>query len=221
MRSWFRGILMTTVLLLASSLQAQAQHEVVFNELMIRRAGANPTVDQLVELKNTGAFSIDVGGWVFCHQLDYSSVIPDGTTIPAGGLLTCHFNQSGTNSSSAIYFPGDVLGTTSDLGLYINGNNFSSASNMHAFVQFGGLPGTGRQSVAASAGLWTTNAFIPNPAAGSSVELCLGDASQVSSWVATASPTLGVSNGCGVAIEAVSWGSVKAIFGRNKGFRLN
>jgi hypothetical protein len=75
--------------------------------------------------------------------------------------------------------------------------------------------------VAVSAGLWTTNAFIPNPTAGSSVELCLGDASQVSSWVATSSPTIGASNGCGVPIENVSWGSVKAIFGRNKGLRIN
>ncbi len=222
MRPWFRGILLTTGLLLATALEAQAQREVVFNEIMIRRSGANPTVDQLVELKNTGGFSIDVSGWVFCHQFDYSATIPNGTTIPAGGILTCHFNQSGSNTSSDVYFSGEVLATTSDLGLYINDNGFSVPANMHAFIQFGGVPSTGRQSVAASAGLWTTNAFIANPTAGSSVELCLADATQVSSWVATSSATIGTSNGCGVATKEVSWGSVKSIFGRNnKGLRIH
>ena len=218
MRSWFRGILLTTVLLAATALQAQAQNEVVFHEILIRRTGPSPTVDQLVELKNTGGFSMNVGGWVFCHEFDYSgATIPNGTTIAGGGLLTLHFNQSGTNTTSDVYFPGEDLSTTSDLALYINGNNFGSAANMHAFIQFGGIPGGGRQSIAAQAGLWTTNAFIPNPAIGASVELCAGDATQVTSWIGTSSPTIGATNGCGVAIEEVSWGSVKSIFRRLNG----
>ena len=221
MRPWFRGFLISTTLLLVSVLPALAQNQVVFNEILVRRSGPSPAIDQLVELRNTGAFSIDVGGWVFCHEFDYNgATIPNGTTIAGGGLLTLHFNQAGANTGNDVYFPGEDLTTTaSDLALYINSANFGSPANMHAFIQFGGVPSNGRQTVAVQAGLWTSNAFIPNPAVGSSVELCVGDPTQVSSWVATASPTIGAINGCGVGVQPVSWTSVKSIFGRFKGFR--
>lgn len=212
MRSWFRGALLAMTLTLVAGTDARAQiKQVVFNEVLIRRSGGSPNVDQLVELKNTGIGSINIGGWAFCHQLSYVN-IPGGTSIPGGGLLTVHFNQSGVNTATDVYIAGEVLSTTSDLGLYINDNNFASAANMHAFVQWGGVP-NGRQSVAAQAGLWTTNAFVPNPAIGQSVELCgTGDATLVTSWIATGSPTIGAANGCGVAVMPVSWGSVKSLF---------
>jgi hypothetical protein len=210
---------LATALLMTVGAEARAQ--IVFNEILIRRTGT-PNVDQLVELRNVGGAAINVGGWVFCHEFNYNASFPPGTTIPAGGYLTVHFNQSGINTATDVYFPGEDLSFTSDLGLYINGNNFSSPANMHAFVQFGGVPSNGRQSVAVQAGLWTNNAFLPNTAAGQSVELCgNGDATQTSSWVTTGSPTIGVMNGCGVAVEDVSWAKVKSLFDRNhRGLRL-
>ena len=213
MRIWYRGLLLTVLLTGIAGADAYAQsNQVVFNEILIRRSGPNPSVDQLVELKKTGGSSINIGGWVFCHEFEYNA-IPGGTSIPGNGLLTVHFNQSGVNTATDIYLQGVTLSTTSDLGLYINGNNFGSASNMHAFVQFGGVPAAGRQGVASQAGLWTTNSFVPNPAVGSSVELCgTGDATSVGSWVSTNSPTIGAINGCGVATVEASWGRVKSLF---------
>jgi hypothetical protein len=212
MRSSIRGLLLATMLAIVCAVEASAQSkQVVFNEILIRRSGGSPNVDQLVELRNTGSSPINVGGWVFCHEFNYNAVFPAGTTIAAGGYLTVHFNQGGTNTATDVYFPGQDLSFTSDLGLYINGNNFSSASNMHAFVQFGGVP-SGRQSVAAQAGLWTLNSFLPATSAGQSVELCgSGDATQTNSWATTGSPTIGQMNGCGVAVSETSWTSVKSL----------
>jgi hypothetical protein len=206
----FRALLLAgALLLLAADAFAQAK-QVIISEILIKRAGGN--ADQIVELQNTGITSINIGGWIFCHQFDYSSVLPAGTTIPAGGFLRVHFNASGSNSTTDIYFASDVLSETSDLGLYINAN-FGSPASMHAFVQFGGVPVNGRQSVAAGAGLWTNNAFVALPASGSSLELCgTGDPTQVGNWTPTVTPTLGAVNGCGVGTEPTSWSAVKSLF---------
>jgi hypothetical protein len=210
MKQCVRGVLLAAIgLMLAGPVFAQAK-QVVFSEILIKRSGGN--ADQIVELRNTGASSINIGGWIFCHEFDYSSVFPGGTTIAAGAFLRVHFNASGTNSATDIYFSGDVLSETSDLGLYTNAN-FGSPAAMHAFVQFGGVPtGGGRQSVAAGAGLWTNNAFVTLPATESSVELCGVDPTQVGNWTPTATPTLGATNGCGVAAMPTSWSAVKSIF---------
>lgn len=209
MKQCLRGLLLAGVaLLLASEALAQAK-QVIFSEILIKRSGGN--ADQIVELRNTGSTGINIGGWIFCHQFDYSSVLPTGTTIPAGGFLRVHFNASGSNSTTDVYFPGDVLGETSDLALYINAN-FGSPASMHAFIQYGGVPSDGRQSVAAGASLWTNNSFVALPATENSVELCGVDPTQVGSWTPTGSPTLGASNGCGVGTEQTSWSAVKSIF---------
>jgi len=221
MRTWLRYSLITAAILLTVGADAFAQsNQVVFNEILIRQSG-NSNVNQLVELRNTGSSPINIGGWWFCHEFNYISV-PGGTTIPGGGYLTVHFNQSGIASASDIYFPGEALSFTSDLGLYIN-SSFGTPASMHAFIQFGGVPGSGRQSVAVQAGLWTNNAFVPNPPAGQSVEFCSdggGDPTMVGSWGATLAPTIGAMNGCGVAVDEVSWAKVKSLFDpRQRGLR--
>ncbi len=207
---WIQWVVAVVVVLAVQAPSASAQ--VVFNEILLQRSGANPTVNQIVELKNAGSSSVNIGGWVFCHQFNYSSAIPSGTTIPAGGLLVIHFNQAGTNSSTDIFFPGDQIGTTSDLGLYVNASNFASAANMRAFVQFGGVPAAGRQDVAQAASLWTSGTFVPSVAPGHSIELCAAQANLASSYVDQGAPTIGAQNGCGVSTENVSWSRVKALF---------
>ena len=118
MRTWLRLSLITTALLLTVGAESFAQSkQVVFNEILIRRSGGSPNVDQLVELRNTGSSPINIGGWQFCHEFNYIA-IPGGTTIQGNGYLTVHFNQSGIASASDIYFPGEDLSFTSDLGLY-------------------------------------------------------------------------------------------------------
>lgn len=204
------GLVLAAVGLLGIS-EAGAQ-QVVFNEIRLRQ-GSGSSADQIVELKNTGAAAIDVGGWIFCHQFNYQSVIPTGTSIPAGGFLLVHFNQAGTNTSSAVFFPTDELASVSDLALYDrNTFDFTNASRMKSFIQFGGNPGSGRQNVAATAGLWTTNTFVPPVANGHSIELCAANATSVTSFVDQSAPTFGQANGCGVAVQDATWTKLKSIY---------
>lgn len=212
MKHGFGAALLATVLGL-SALPVQAQ-EIVFNELLIRRSGADPHADQIVELRNAGTLSVNIGGWVFCHQFDYTSGLPPDLTLAPGALLTVHFKASGTNSATDVYLPGDELADISDLALYVNGSAFTNPDNMRAFVQYGGVPASGRQSVANQAQLWTLNAFVPSPPTDHSIELCADDPTVVTSYVPQSTPTIGLVNGCGVPTQEVSWGSVKAIFFR-------
>jgi hypothetical protein len=203
------GAVLATALSLGMAGPSSAQ--VVLNEILVLRGGGSH-VDQIIELKNTGADAQAVGGWVVYHENISSSTIPGGTSIPAGGLLVLHFNQSGTNSATDVYFPGDELSEISDLGLYANNSSFANPANLRAFVQWGGVPPAGRQNVAQTAGLWTSNTFIPLPPASHSLELCSGVGSSPSSYIAQSSPSIGSSNLCGVGTEEVSWSSIKSIF---------
>lgn len=210
-RLGFRAALLVVALTTLSAGFAGAQ-QVVFNEIRVRQ-GSGSSADQIVELKNTGASAVDVGGWILCHQFTYTSVLPNGTTIPAGGLLLVHFNQSGTNTSSAVFFLNDELGAVSDLALYDKGTfDFTNAAKMKAFIQYGGNPGSGRQNVAATAGLWTLNTFVPPVAMGHSIELCAANATSVGSYVDQSAPTFGQQNGCGVAVESATWSKLKSVY---------
>lgn len=202
------ALLLVIAGLLAPSARAQ---QVVINEVLARRGGSDSHANQIVELRNAGTLSVNVGGWVFCHELNYTSQLPAGQTLGPGGILTIHFKATGINSSTDVYFPDDELSDITDLGLYVS-PPFTTPANMRAFVQFGGVPGNGRQSVAAQANLWTLNAFIQSWPVDESIELCADDPSIVTSYVPQSSPTIGQANGCGVPTQEVSWGTVKSIF---------
>lgn len=197
-------------LAISALLAGAAQAQVVFNEVRYKDSGGS-FVDQVVELKNVGASPANIGGWIFCHQFIYNSVLPANFTIPAGGYALVHFNQSGSNTSTEVFFPGDQLAAVTDLALYATAN-FTSSSAIRAFIQFGGHPGSGRESVAQSAGLWSSGDFIPGVANGNSIELCNGSPASSSSYVPQTTPTLGQDNGCGVPVEASSWSQLKSIF---------
>lgn len=187
-----------------------ARAQIVINEVRPKDSGGS-TSNQLVELHNTGASAVNIGGWIFCHQFDYGAVLPSNFTIASGGYAVMHFNASGTNSATEVFFPGQVLASTTDLALYANAN-FTSASAIRAFIQFGGHPGSGRESVAQAAGLWTSGQFVPGVANGHSIELCAGSPSAVTSYVEQATPTIGQENGCGVPVQEYSWSKLKSIF---------
>lgn len=85
--------------LLAMPAQAAAS-DVVINEVFSANTGASTDPNALrydwVELRNTGAAPIDVNGWCLYddglsaskyYRFGASAVVPDSTTIPAGGYL--------------------------------------------------------------------------------------------------------------------------------------
>jgi len=178
------------ILLSASFLYAQANP--VVNEVLYDPVGANGG-NQLIEIKNIGDATADIGGWWFCSRLSYSQ-LPTGVTIPAGGIIVIHVGKSGTNTSTDIFISsmGSLNASASDLSFYSNGS-FSNPSSIRDFVQWGSS-GNGRESVAASAGIWTAGDFVTDVAEGHSIEYD-GDGNSSSDWSDQPEPTIGQENG--------------------------
>ena len=164
-------------LLNATMLHAQANP--VLNEVLYDPVGANAG-NQLIEIKNIGDATADIGGWWFCNRLSYTQ-LPTGVTIPAGGIIVIHVGSSGTNTSTDIFLSSMVSLNTSasDISFYFN-STFTSSSSIRDFVQWGS-GGNGRESVAVNAGIWTAGDFIPNVAEGHSIEYD-GDGNSSSDW---------------------------------------
>jgi hypothetical protein len=106
-----------------------AQAEVVIDEIMYHPASEN-SAEEFIELYNSGAAPVAVGGWKFTSGVDFT--FPAGTVIPAGGHLVVAANQAAfsakyptvtafvagwsgqlSNSSNRITLE-DSLGTTID-----------------------------------------------------------------------------------------------------------
>eukprot|EP00904_Undaria_pinnatifida_P001934 jgi/Undpi1/11741/HiC_scaffold_37.g14036.m1 len=109
-------------------------------------------VSGLVEVTNLGPAFTTAAPLPFCHRLDYSSVIPAGTTFSLGArqiFLVLGLNQA-----------------DSDLWLYSDFNFPDPASMIHG-VKWGPNAGVGRTAEAVTAGLWPSlTTFVPAPAPG-------------------------------------------------------
>ena len=146
-------------------------------------------VNDRVEIKNFSANPIDISSWWFCSLFDYVQissleVVEGSTTLqPNATVVVSGFSL---NDSAA------------DLVLY-NTPTFSNPDVLEAFVQWGS-GGNGRESVAASKGIWTAGDFVPLVAEGHSIEYD-GDGTTASDWFDQASPTLGVVAVFGITLE--------------------
>ncbi len=187
------------ILLSASFLYAQASP--VVNEVLYDPVGANGG-NQLIEIKNIGDATADIGGWWFCHRFSYTQ-IPTGVTIPAGGIIVIHVGKSGTNTSTDIFISsmGSLNASASDLSFYSN-SSFSNPSSIRDFVQWGSS-GNGRESVAVSAGIWTAGDFVTNVAEGHSIEYD-GDGNSSADWSDQPEPTIGQENGVVTPAPSIS-----------------
>lgn len=109
--------------------------------------------DKWVELYNAGTESVDVSGYQLCTYPSYndiSSLTGQSTvTIAAGSFLVVDWNPLSNTS-------GDPHG---EVGLYVEGANFSSAADMLDYMEFGESDHF-RESVAVDAGEWQSGEFV-------------------------------------------------------------
>lgn len=153
---------------------------VVINE--VQYLGAD-----LVELKNVSSGTVDISGYFLCTLITYEAL--SSMTNVSGTDLSLTPGEIVVLSPNSITFD-DV---DADLGLYINNSDFSLASNMESFVQWGAA-GNGRESVADSKGIWTAGDFIPTVAqSGNSIEFD-GEGFSSSDWVEQYVPTFDAEN---------------------------
>ncbi len=191
------------VMIAVVSVAGTAGAQVAINEVFY--LGATAGADW-VELKNTGASSVDVTNYWLCARFSYGRVgaltlsSGSGFVIPPGGIIVV---VSWTNLNN----------TLSDMGLY-SSNLFTSSAAMKDFVQWGG-GGIGRESVAMGAGLWGAGDFVSTATAGQSLMWAGidsgGGSTTLSSDLANGVPTPSAEN-APVATEDATWSRIKALY---------
>ena len=172
---------------------AKAALNVIINEVF-------PETSQ-IELHNPSSDPADMSGFWLCHTtpaLVYD-LIPDNTTIDAGGFLIVHWGTSGTNTEKEIFttpaVPFPLNKPHGEFGLYTDFGfdeaNFAISEFLQAYVQWG-EEGHFRERVAVEADIWPEGAFVaaPNPEQSLSFD---GNGNASEDWVATA-PTIGTAN---------------------------
>ncbi|MFQ5602580.1 MAG: FlgD immunoglobulin-like domain containing protein [bacterium] len=172
------------LLFLALMIPATLSAQVRINEVLLSSSGNQ------VELKNFGDVAVDVSGWFLCSRFNYPAiatltVLSGSRTIPPGGLLA--LGGLTLNNASA------------DLGLYTTNSNFAIPDNMEDFVQWGGA-GNGRESVAATKGIWSSGDFVPAVVDGHSIEYD-GSGNSPEDWFDQDNPTIGAENGVVTGVE--------------------
>lgn len=106
--------------------------------------------NDVLELKNVGQTTINISSWWICSRIRYNQ-------LSSLNVVTGSLNLSPGNLVTLDGLTFDIT-NDSDVGLYATGS-FGSPSAMRHFVKFGtSTSAVGRESVAVSAGLWTSTA---------------------------------------------------------------
>ncbi len=128
----------------------------------IRLVEVNPSSNKAT-IKNFGTSTIDISSYWFCTLFAYDQL--SSLTVDSGSLNIA-------NGATVVISGVNLNNSDADLGLY-NTNSFGSSTAMVDFMQWGDA-GNGRESVANTAGIWTTGNFL----AGSGPFIYNGDGSQ-------------------------------------------
>ena len=168
-------VVLGALLLIDGSLVSQANAQVVFTEVDYH--------NDRIEIVNMGTSAEDISNWQLCSRFSYAEIstvtIDEGSTnLEPGGVIV--LSGFALNDVSA------------DLGLYHEINNFgdfANASFMEDFVQWGDS-GIGRESVAATKGIWNAGDSVPVVANGHSIEFD-GVGTSVGGWSDQATPNFG------------------------------
>ena len=161
---------LTTCVILVSPHSCYAT--VVLNEAELNGAASR------IELFNNGGSTVNVNDWWVCSLFNYQqmsslNIVSGSTNLGPGQYLVV----SGFN-----------LTNSADLGLYTV-NTFGSSAAMESFVQWGSS-GNGRESVAATKGIWTAGDFI-SPVSGVGQSMQYDGSGFLSTDWLVAAPTFG------------------------------
>lgn len=182
----------------------------------------------LIEITNYGLATGNLGRFRITTTAATTELVgPAGATndiiVPSNGRVTVHLNAAGVNSNTDVFIatfaPGTGLPNSAGaLSLYVPntiapGNSTSNAAMMIDFVQWG-AGGQSNEATAVTAGFWGSGNFVPQTAAGHSIEYCPdanlshGD----SRWAEVSTPNFGSDGQCLTPVMSESWGRLKIIY---------
>ena len=153
------------------ALCANATGQIVINEVLYDPAGADAGAE-IIEIVNLGSSPQNLTGMSLCVNAGPVSRVywgfPNGTSIPAGGIIQVHWMTNGANTATDL-FTGTAASNFGCLAPFLMSNThgsvaiysipasnclgFGFAANIVDFVQYG-AGGTIREPVAAGAGSW-------------------------------------------------------------------
>ncbi len=136
-----------------------------------------------VEIFNNGDVNVDLSDYFLC--------LGPGTYRRIGDLELQGNVDLAPDEYLVINY--NMPSAAGGLGLYINNTDFTSASTIADFVQWGDA-GSARENVAAAAGIWTTGDFIPVVGSADNSIAYDGTGNAASDWTETTTPTLGSEN---------------------------
>ncbi|MDX1409363.1 MAG: hypothetical protein R3330_14550, partial [Saprospiraceae bacterium] len=158
-----------------------------------------------VELKNLGGTTVPIGEYNLCDFPDYDQL--DNLTLQCGSL------NLGPGEIVTVTTDDIVINATdSELGLYINGNNFGNSANIIDYVEWGSTGHT-RSPVAQAAGIWSAGDFVPSWTGCASLEYD-GAGNSSTDWTPTADPSTCFENmmiACGGGTCSLSSAGLSAV----------
>jgi len=136
-----------------------------------------------IELWNIGADTVDISSYWLCSRFNYAEL--NTLNIESGDLVL--------EPDTYVVLTGFAFDDQSaDVGLY-SVNSFTDPNAMVDFIQYGN-GGIGRESVAATKGIWTAGTFVPWVATpGESISYD-GSGDEASDWAQYSSATYGTVN---------------------------
>jgi hypothetical protein len=178
-------------------------------EVLADPAG-DPAGNTQVELINTSGLPTSLNGLTL-RAGAASYTVPNGFTAPAGGLIQVNLNGAGAPAPLRPAAAGppeltadvvidatpfaDLTAPAGSFALYRNALDFENPANLVDFIQWGagGQPG---ETAAVTKGIWTTGAFFPEVAEGSSIQWRgTNNGNTPDDWCADV-PTIGSINLC-------------------------
>lgn len=137
----------------------------------------------LVEIVNNGEGTVDLSGYFLC--------LGPGTYQRIGDLTVNGNLQLAAGEYLSVSY--EMPNAEGGLGLYTNNSDFTDASTLADFVQWG-TGGTARENVAVAAEIWTTGEFVPVMGNADNTIIFDGEGIGASNWAETTTATIGEDN---------------------------
>ncbi|MCL6275224.1 lamin tail domain-containing protein [Muricauda sp. 2012CJ35-5] len=136
-----------------------------------------------VEIRNNGNETVDLSDYFLClgpgtYQRLSDLTVNGNLQLAAGAMVSVAY---------------EMPNATGGLGLYNSNSDFTDASTLADFVQWG-AGSSARENVAVEAGIWTAGDFVPVMGNSDNTLIYDGNGIGVANWAETTTPTIGEEN---------------------------
>lgn len=182
--------------------------------------GAAGNLDR-IEITNLGTAAGDLGRYriSISNTATELDIVPVNTlTVPVGGRVTIHTNQTGANTATSLFMNtiGNLPEAQGSVALYVPYRLSTSipgplnTDTMVDFVQWGA---TGQPNVGNASDFWNSGEFVSGESAAAySISFCGSSAQRGASFWSVSTANFGSSGICTTDALNTSWGRIKTLY---------